>query len=192
MTNVKIIERQIAPIVEDALSIYISDDSRLKEAVILLSELNKYNDNITEEKEKVTKPLNEALKAERARWKPLETLYTSAMEALRQKMTTYQTEQVEAKRETTERLTNKAISGYMKSETVISRLEALPEVEKEVATDSGLVQFAEVKRFEVLDLALVPIDYHLPNEVMIRKAMKENIELPGVRYYTEQQPRNYR
>ena len=81
-------------------------------------------------------------------------------------------------------------------ETAISKLEALPVTEKEQSTSEGLVQFADVKCFEVINLALLThetgVEYILPNDTLIRKAMKEGRELPGVKYWTEKQPRNYR
>ena len=66
----------------------------LKEAVVVLSEMNKYADSVKEKKELITKPLNLALKNARAMFAPLEEIYESAIYMLRGKMTKYQTEQV--------------------------------------------------------------------------------------------------
>jgi hypothetical protein len=61
-----------------------------------------------------------------------------------------------------------------------------------VSAASGAIKFVSVRVFEVMDLSLVPLDYHLANEVAIRKAMIAGIELPGVKYETIQRPSNYR
>lgn len=186
------IEKELHPIAEQATTLEIVDDITLKTGVELLSKLNQYNDSMQEEKEKVTKPLNEALRAERLRFKPLESVYTLAIEAIRAKMTQYQSNLVRERLEAQNKLASKVTSGYMKPETAVSKLENLAVVEKEVATSNGLVQFAEVKKFEVVDMTLLPLKYHLPDEVAIRKEMKEGREIVGVKYWIEQQPRNYR
>lgn len=187
-----VIEKTIAPIAEQAQTLTITNDIQLKNAVEILSTLNQYNDKITEEKEKVTKPLNEALKAERARWKPLETMYEQAITLIRSKMTAYQTELVRLQKEKEQKIADRISKGTLKMETGIKKLENLPTVEKEHATEKGLVQFREVKRFEVTDIKALPTEYILPNETAISNAMKLGKEIPGVRYYTEQVPVNYR
>ncbi len=67
--QVGIIKKELSPIVEKANSIKIINEKDLLEATEMLSQVNKIKDKITLEKEKVVLPLNEALKAERARWK---------------------------------------------------------------------------------------------------------------------------
>jgi hypothetical protein len=68
-------------------------------------------------------------------------------------------------------------------------------VDAKTVTDEGSVSFREVKKFEVMDIVMLANaspDYVLPNEVKIRKAMLEGIELVGVRYFTEQSVINKR
>lgn len=50
----------------------ISDQNSLEAATKLLTELTVTLDNVTDDKEKLTKPLNESLKAIRAKYKPVE------------------------------------------------------------------------------------------------------------------------
>ena len=45
---------------------------------------------------------------------------------------------------------------------------------------------------ELENITLLPIEYHLPDMVAVRKVMKEGKKLPGIRYWTEQRPRNTR
>jgi hypothetical protein len=173
-----------------SFSIKSNDD--LKMATAMLSEMNKYADKVKEKKEEITKPINNALKSARALFKPVEEVYENAISSLRLKMTVYQTEQVRIRKEEEEKIAKKLIEGKIKINTAVKKIENLSEVEKEVATDSGLVQFREVKRFEVIDIKELPIEYHMANEQMITKAMKDNIEIKGVRYFVEQVPVNYR
>jgi len=188
------IEQSIVPIAEQAQSLAITDDSSLKEAVSLLSQLNKYNDNITEEKEKVTKPLNEALKAERSRWKPLETIYQTAIDSIRSKMSIYQTE-LTAKRKADELAIAGRIGagkGKLKPETAINKLSNLPTVEKEHATQEGLVQFRETPTLKINNIDVIPKEFFDLNETRLLKALKEGKEIPGAEVEIIQIPVNYR
>ncbi len=189
-----VIGKQLFPIVTQAINVIITDKTTLTLATELLSKLNQFNDKITEEKERVTKPLNEALKAERSRWKPLESQYTQAIDHLRTQMSEYQTAEVKRQREEEAKIASRIApgKGKLSLETATKKLEAVEKPDKEVATEAGLVQFREVKRFEVVDMKVLPIEYHLPDEKMIQALMKDGKELPGVRYFTEQVPVNYR
>lgn len=193
MTNdLTIIEKEISPIAVQAINLAIIDDPSLKLGVELLSKLNQYNDKITEEKERVTKPLNEALKVERSRWKPLETVYNDAIGAIRAKMTTYQTNLLKVQQQDTEKVIAKVESGYIKPETAVKKLEALPQVEKEHATEAGLVQFREKKQLLITDQLVIPRQYLIPDEDKILKALKEGTVIAGCELETIQVPVNYR
>ena len=188
------VEKSYAPIVEKAEALKIVDEQSMAEATELLSKANKGLDLITEEKEKITKPLNEALKAERARWKPMETVLESAVSILRKGITAYQTE---AKRKADLEAAKLAERvgegrGKLKAETAIRKMGEIEGPQAKVETASGSLKFRTEKKFEVVDMSKLPVEYLLPDEPAIRKAMKEGIELPGVRYYTEEVPINSR
>lgn len=188
------LKKKIATIAEQVDSFEIKSSKDLSQAVSILSELNRYSDSVKEKKELLTKPLNVALKAARAMFTPIEEVYEGAIEVLRSKMTKYQTAQVKAKQEAELAIASrvKEGKGNLTVDTAVKKISELKVVEKEIATDVGLVQFREVKRFEVIDMTLLPIEYHLSNDVLITKLMKEGKEVAGVRYYTEQIPINYR
>lgn len=188
------LKKELSPIAEEAQSLRILDPASLKHATEILSKLNKYNDQIESEESKVLTPLKEAMKAEKARWAPLKDMYKEAIGLIRLQMTRYQTERVEEVLEETEAITARIApgKGHLTLETAVKKLEAIPTIDKTTSTDEGSVTFVETKRFEVVDISLLPLEYHLPDEVLIRKAMKEGKELPGVRYWTEQTPRNIR
>lgn len=186
------LKKKIEVVADKVSKFEIKSADDLKEAVVVLSEMNKYADSVKEKKELITKPLNLALKNARAMFAPLEDIYESAIAMLRGKMTKYQTEHVAIKKAEEQKLADRVTKGTLKIETAMKKIDEIVPVEKEVATDSGLVQFREVKRFEVVDISKLPIEYHMANEAMITKAMKEGKELLGVKYYTEQVPVNYR
>lgn len=187
-------KRAVAPITTQADELVIMDRESMAEAVELLSQANKMKDFVTTEREKVTKPLNEALKAERARWKPLETDLENGIANIRSKMGKYQTE---ADRKAKEKEASIAArigegKGKLKIETAVAKLASIETPDQEVSTDSGSVKFRTVQKFEIIDITMVPSEYLLPNEPLIRQAIAKAVEIPGIRYFEEQIPVNYR
>ncbi len=177
---------------EASVVIKIKTPEDLTRATSILSLLNKTLDVLTEQKEKLTKPLNATLKEIRARYKEPETILEGKISEIRQEMTTYQTKQmaIQAKKEA--KLADKVAAGDITIEKAADALAKLPETPTAVDTTEGSVQFKPVKKFEVIDLSKLPIEYLVANEVKIRAAMNEGKELPGVRYYVEQVPYNSR
>ncbi len=192
--NTQVILKKEESKISLALSLAISNGSELAIATELLSELKNVLDRITNEKEKVIKPLNVALKNERARWKPAELALEEAINSIRIKMTQYQTEQTRLKKEEEAKIASRVApgKGHLSVETAIKKIGELAPVESHVVTDAGSIKFRPVKKFEVTDMTKLPLEYHLADEVAIRKAMVANVELPGVRYYEEQIPVNSR
>ncbi len=166
----------------------------MSKAVVILSKLNQFNDQIKEEKEKVTKPLNEALKAERGRWKPLEAMYEDAIEGLRGKMSAYQTAVEKERREKEMAIASriKEGRGNLSLETAVKKIDSLEKVEKEVATDAGLVQFREVQKLKIMDEMLIPREYLVIDEKRVLEALKAGREVAGAVVETVQVPVNYR
>lgn len=189
-----LIERETSNLIENAESIIIENEKQKSDATILLSQTNKMLDRVTFEKEKVTRPLNEALKAERGRWKPIEATLESAILILRKKLGTYQTEQKRIADEKEAKIIDRVGEGKGKfsADTAVRKLDEIEKPSEVVNTNAGTIKFRTDKKFEVTDLAQLPLEYHMANEVSIRVAMKNGVELPGVRYWEEQVPINYR
>ncbi len=192
--EVSVIVKKLTPIAERAQNIEIKDEKSMKEAVEVLSELNKVNDKIVSKKEEYTKPLNELLKKFRATWKPLETMYTEAIESVREKMTIYQTEQVRLQKEESAKIAARVGEGkgHFKIETAVTKLAEVKVPEKEIATSSGLVQFREVKVLKITNRDLIPLGYLIVDEAAVLKALKLGTTVPGAELETKQVPANYR
>lgn len=179
-------------IITKAENLTIATQDDLVVATTVLSELNRAKDAIILEKEKVTRPLLDALNAERARWKPQETKLDSLIIKIRGAMTTFQTALIQVQKKEQDKIVAKLEDGKIKPETAIRKLEALDTVDKKVETISGSVSFKTVTRFEVTDLSAVPVEYVVLNEVKVREALKEGKNIPGVRKFEEQIPINQR
>ena len=192
--ELKVIEKGVNPIFAKAEDMKIETKEDMVGATEMLSQMNKYNDQIKEEKGKVLTPLLEATKAERGRWKPIEDKLKIGIENIRKVMTIYQTEQDKVAEEKKDKIAERVGKGKgkLKTETAVNQMENVEAPEEAVTTDSGMVKFRTKKIFTVSDLSNVPIEYHLLDEVKVRKAMKDGIELPGINYSEEKVPINYR
>lgn len=168
----------------------IVDEKTMTNATEVLSQANKYLKDLVADKETMTKPINESLKAIRAKYKPLEIKLEGIIANIRASMTSYQTEQIRLQKIEEEKIAERVAKGTLKAETGIKKMENLNKPVEKVNTESGKISFKEVEKFEVIDISKVPMEYHLVDETMIRNAMKINIHLEGVRYYTEQIPIN--
>jgi hypothetical protein len=186
------IKTEVSTIVQTACDIRIENTDTLANATILLSELNRRNDAITTEKEKITRPLLDALAVERGRWKPVETQLSTAIDLIRGKMSAYQT-QVHALAER-ERATIalRLENGTIELDRALSALDTIETPTTRVKTATGSLSFTTVKLFEIEDFKKLPNAYKLANETAIRTSMKTNTKIPGVRYFTEERPINKR
>lgn len=197
----KIQSKELAPlkikiqtVAEQVSTFSITDSTTLKQGVEMLSKLNSYADSIKAKKELITKPLNEALKNARSMFKPLEEVYDEAVELLREKMSIYQTKEVNARKEAEQAIAARIApgKGNLTLETAVDKISALPTPDKEVATEVGLVQFRETKVLKITSRAMIPAQYWVVDEAMVLEALKENILVPGAKIEIIQTPVNYR
>lgn len=158
----------------------------LEQATVLLSDLNRKLDAITTEKEKVTKPLNEALKAERARFKPYEEQLSLAIQSIKDAMRYFLQVQEDTK--------TKALLALQQGEaTALDTVAIIADNNAQGAkTEQGAVSFINVKAWKITDITKVPYEYLLTNDVKIREAMKQAQPIAGIEYYMEKQIRNRR
>lgn len=194
MTQELTLQKEITPIVEQARTLEITTPEEMTQASELLSRLNQYSDRIDEEKEKVTKPLNLALKAERGRWKPLEDMYDSAITVIRGKMSRYQTQAVKVignKIDTISTRTGEG-RGHFKIETSARKISEIERPQEKVITNSGMIKFRTDKVLKIVDGSLIPLEYYELNESLILKALKAGVIVPGCVLEEIQVPVNYR
>lgn len=177
-------------IIEKGLALAVTDKDSMAQASELRSTVKKYIKDLTEEKEKVTKPLNEALKAERLRFKPLEEKAEAIIEHLDKQMSAYQT--AEAKRAAEEEAKIAARigdgKGKLKMETAVAKLAAIDTPDKVV----GGTRFVTDHEVVVTDLRAIP-DQYLKIEVrtMVLKAvLKAGVVVPGASLKEVQRPVN--
>lgn len=194
--TVETITKELAPVVKvvDALTIKNESDKEL--AGNKLAEMKAMLKRIETEKERVTKPLNEALKSERSRWKPAETQLENGIQLLTKELTRYQTEETRKAQEKEQNIAKRVGEGRGKlsTEKAAEQIDNIDKPKASMSTSTGgTMKFREVKNFEVIDVSKLPAEYVVPasaDTAKIRASMNAGIELPGVRYFTEQKPVN--
>ena len=188
MTN-KLTPREI---IEKAESVNVLTVETVPEAVELLSSLNRIKDDITAQKEKVIRPLLDALAEERAKWKPKEVRLESVITRIRTALTVYQTELVAKQRAEQEAIAKKLENNEIKPETAIKRMLKVEDVQNTVESQTGKITFKTITTFTVSDWSKVPTDFLLLNETLVREKLKSGVKIPGLEYTDEQVPVNYR
>ena len=192
MSKEIIIHKQLAPIVDKALSLKIKVQDDMPVAVELLSKLNQFNDKITEEKERITKPLLEALKVERSRWSPVEKANQSGIDHIREQMSEFQTAEYNRKKAEEKKIADKLSSGKITIDKAISKFDKIEELQKETATTSGLVQFRETQVLKVTDPMAIPREYLVVDKKTLLQALKNGKVVRGAEIVIIQTPFNYR
>lgn len=194
MTNIKIYEKEISPVVTTAETLKIEKAEDMVQATELLSTMNKFKDKITEEKEKVTKPLNEALKAERARWKPIESLYETGIALVRAKMSTFQTAEARRRKEEADKIAKRIGEGRGKLtlDTAARKMEEIKTAPSKVESDAGKISFRTDKKLKVVDENKIPKAYWILDERKALADLKSGKKVPGCEVEEIEVPVNFR
>lgn len=190
--NIAKIERHLTLHEHEANGLVIADQKGMEKAVSMLSMINKISDRLTKDKEELTKPLNETLKNIRARYKPAETAVANAVGTIRSKMMSYQKHVDVENKKKEDALIARAEKGTMKKETVVRKMEELPDASASVTTDAGMVQWMIVKKLVILEEKLIPREYLVVDEVRVKAALKAGIAVPGAGLIEEKIPKNFR
>jgi len=167
---------------ENVLAFAIKTPEDMKQATELLSQINKQSDAITKEKEKVTKPLNAALSAERKRWKPAEDIIKKAKDHLRSEMSKYQTALSKQAEEEKARIAGRVGEGKgkLKIETAAAKINEVAVPDAVVETESGSISFKTDYEVTVTDIHIIPEQYLEVNITAIKRAHKDGVVVPGV------------
>lgn len=170
----------------------ISDVDSLVRATDTLSLLNTYLDKVTAERERVTKPLNEALKAERSRWKPIETQLNDAIDSIRSKMTEYQTRLIDAQKAEQERVAGLVASGEVTLGAGLKKLSKIEAPVDSVTAENGSVSFRAKDTLEIVSRESIPDKYWIVDEALVFEDLKNGHVISGAHIKVIQVPVNNR
>lgn len=190
--ELSLVEAELGPIIDKAKSLVISSPEDMIMATSLLSAMNKIMDSVTAEKEKITRPLLDALAVERGRWKPIEDSYRSAIEPLRIKISDYQTQQRRSAEERLKSLSEEVLSGKTSIDSASKELSSLSQSKDRVDTPMGKISFREQKVLRIVNKALVPRKYWKIDEELVFDVLKSGTKVKGAEIEIIQVPVNRR
>jgi len=146
----------------------INNQTELEQAQIIRNTLKADLKRITDEKDKVARPLLDAIAAERARFAPTIKKYEDAIKTISTMLTDYHTEQFKLQKAQEDKILS---DGRLKDTTVLKKL-----------SDIEVVETAGFRKHQVLkitDEMLIPREYLIVDEKYVLQALKDGITVPG-------------
>lgn len=179
--SLAVVKKDASQVVLHASNLVITSQAQLEEATEFLSTVKSAMKRIKEEKDKVLKPLLAAVDAERDRWRQIEQQTTDAEKIVKGKMETFIEKQKAEAEAQQAKLQKKFEKGEIKKEGTLARKMSMIEAPtKSVSTASGAsIKTREIDVFHY-DVELIPREYLLPNEALIKAAIKSGKVITGV------------
>lgn len=195
--TIEVVKQQVTKANDVVSALKVTTPQEYENAVEIGGKLKKVIKMVTERKEEITKPMNEALKSARALFKPMEEMLDSAEMELKNKMLTFREEErkiaSQKEKERQEELA-KAQEALKKNE-ITSEQErevrwAIPEVkeiEKTVKSSTGAKATEKtVTEYVVVDKTKIPVHFMEPDMVKIKASFKAGLPVDGVEERTKQ------
>lgn len=179
--SITVIEKEVSPIVSKAQALLVNDQKSMVVATEMREKLKFVLKGLTVDKEKVTKPLNEALREVRLRYKPLEDQLNMAIEAINSKMSTHQTEAIRKQKEEEAKIASRVGEGRGKIgiETAIKKIENVEKPATHISTVAGGARFRTDKILKIVDESKIPRDYLIPDKTRILVDLKGGKPVEG-------------
>lgn len=186
-----IIKGKTTRVLNKANELEVSNSKQFDYAANILSDIKAVSKIVKADKEKLTKPLNEALKEARGRYKPLEEELKSAEAIVKDKLSVYQ-EEVDAKlKEEEAELKKKLADGDISPEDAVASIENSESIGTSYDTDKGSIQFKTVRKVRVTDVTKIPVEYLNNDKVLaaitsaVRQDALDGKEIDGVEVYED-------
>jgi hypothetical protein len=163
----------------------VTNDEELSSVAEKISQIKKLGAFIKQEKEKFTKPAKEIIATANGRFDPFIKECQNGEIVLKQRAAAYMEDKEEKRKLEEARIAARVEKGTMKPETAIKKMEAMPEEQKTVRTESGAGLGLRKRKVAVIkNPELVPDEYWIIDEVRVRKEAlekdKNGESIPGV------------
>ena len=191
-TNIDIepYKKEIVSIEEVAGKIKVKDAESNTTAVELISKVEAQLKKIKGVKDILTKPLKDHVKLIGRMFEPLEDTLSTISQSLRGKTRDYFMEQEriaeEKRRKEMEAFNKKAEKAIEKGKEVPDFVSKVAEPVQKVVSTSGTLSMQKFTNFKIVNPALVPRDYLVIDESLIRKAITNGITaIDGVELFED-------
>lgn len=175
----QVVESKVKNAVKAVEEISIKTDEDLQNAATVLTNVKKLQKWLTGEKEKIVKPMREAMNAARAIFAPLEEQIDGAEKKLKSAMVTYQIKKEAEQKKKEESIAARVEKGQLKEETAVRKLEAMPEVKNNLQTETGATAFNKKKVVRVVDKEKVPEEFWVIDMVTLRASALTASKIQG-------------
>jgi len=177
---------RVSKLETQANAVTISTQEDYTAAVDLVSRLKDAGSKIKASKESVTKPLNEALRNTRELFAPIEEQFAKAEAIVKTKLLDYK-RKIDAEARVAEaKIAARVENGTMRLDTAERKLDAVERVENTTRGKVGEVQVRVIKKVRIVDAAVLPREYLIPDEVAIRRDALGGKTIAGVEVYDEE------
>lgn len=190
----QVVTKEVLPLVRLSNELQIDSKESLAKSVGYLSQLNKLRDAWVENKEQLTKPINEALKEIKARYSPVEKMLDEAISHVRNEQSVYHTQEIKRQKEEEEKIASRVGEGKgkIKIETAIRKMDEVSKVAQSVSSVDGSVKFRTTQVLKVIDKSIIPFQYFELNESAALRDLKAGVAVPGCILEDKSIPINYR
>lgn len=192
MTKEIAIQKEASPLVEKAKALTIKKPADMEKASDMRSSLKKMAAKIDTEKNKVMRPLLDAVAAERARWAPAEKAIKEALSFVDRSMIDYQTEQQAIADEKAAKIEARIGKGKGKLglDTAVAQIEDIDKPEAVITSEVGGTKFRAHNVLIVDDITKIPFEYLLVDESKLKAALLDGVNVKGAHIKVEQRPVN--
>ena len=173
------VEGKVKNAVAEVGKIVVKTDEDLQRAAVLLTNIKKLGKWVTGEKEKIVKPMREAMNAARGIFAPMEEQIESSEKKVKSAMIDYQTKREAEQKKKEDSIVKRVESGQIKEETGVRKMEALGEVKTNLQTETGAATFKKTKAVRVIDKDKVPDEYWVLDMVLIRSSALNASKISG-------------
>ena len=173
-----IINKDISPIITKAQSLVIKDAGTMEQASDFRSKLKEEEKRLEKDRLSLTAPINESLKAIRAKYAPAEDIIEKALSFLDKSMSEYRMALVQKQREEEKKISDRIGEGKgkLKLETAVKKLE-----EMEVITSPTNTSFRTDYVLEIVNEKIIPREYLSINESYLLASLKKGAVVPGAK-----------
>lgn len=181
-----VLKGQVSKLENKASTVTIESKEDYAQAVDLVAKLKAFNSELTQKKESITKPLNQALNNARDLFRPIEAQFNEAEGILKGKLLAYHKEAAEKTRAEEAKIAKRLEDGNIKLETAEKKMDAVERVEETTRGKVGEVQIRTIKKVRIVDAALLPREYLVPDMVAIRRDALKGVTIQGAEVYEEE------
>jgi hypothetical protein len=178
--EIVVLQKTAKDVSGQATLIQVNSQNTLIEANNILERVKEGKKYITEKKKTITDPLNQALKATRELFLPIEAMILFAENLLKGKILDYKQKIDKEVAEKKEEIAQKVESGEIKFEAGAKKMEKQEEKISNFKT-------RKIRQVEIIDEKKIPREYLMPNMIKIKEDMLEKgINVDGCQIVTKE------